>query len=55
MEQFNKNLNIIESEIMNQYGDGNNYPQNNFVYNENNNFNYNSEKLFKPFNIKNYI
>ena len=55
MEQFNKNLNIIESEIMNQYGDGNNYPQNNFVYNENNNFNYNGEKLFKPFNIKNYI
>jgi hypothetical protein len=55
MEQFNKNLNIIESEIMNQYGDGNNYPQNNFVYNENNNFNYNREKLFKPFNIKNYI
>jgi len=55
MEQFNKNLNIIESEIMNQYGDGNNYPQNNFVYNNNNNFNYNSEKLFKPFNIKNYI
>ena len=55
MEQFNKNLYIIESEIMNQYGDGNNYPQNNFVYKDNNNFNYNSEKLFKPFNIKNYI
>jgi hypothetical protein len=95
IENFNKNMNIIETEIMFQYGDGKNFPQNNFPYNNNNNNfnnnnnnfninnnfnnnnnnnfnnfnnenfnlnydnnnnnNFNREKLFKPFNIKNYI